>query len=245
MYQVTEAYRTKMLDQVQTHKLSGQIGSVEFTGEDVIGVSYTNKCADKNVNIGGVNIGILKLTFLNDILNRGDYHGKTITLSDSLLLGYDDQEEPIWESVPIGVFYVSEATWRAEGMVEIVAYDCLSKLDKTLEITTSSGQIYDFCKYIELQTGTTFGMTEEECLALPNGSELIAPYEDNNLETYRDLLSALAQMCGGFATASRDGTWILKTFNDTPVITVPKNRRMSGAKYSLDKPFASCYNISR
>lgn len=232
MYQISNDYRMKMLDQIQTHKLSGQIGSVDFTGDDVVGVSYVNKCANKNVNIGGVNIGTLKLTFLTDILDRGDYYGKTITVSDSLLIGHDEHEEPIWEPIPLGVFYVAEATWRAEGMVDVVAYDCLSKLDKQINISTSSGQIYDFCKYIELQTGAVFGMTEEECLALPNGTEIISPYEDNNFETYRDLLSALAVMCGGFATAKRDGTWTLKTFNNTSILTVPKNRRMSGAKYS-------------
>ena len=232
MYSVSNDYITKMLEEVQTHKLSGTIDSISFTGDDVIGVSYNNKCSNKNVNIGGVNIGTLKLTFLRDILNRGDYLGKTITISDSLLLGYDADEEPIWESVPIGVFYVSEATWSAKGMIDIVAYDCMSKLDDTLNIDTSSGTIYSFCKYIETQTNTTFGMTEEECQALPNGTELLSPYEDNDLNTYRDLLSALAQMCGGFATATRDGSWIIKNFGSASVLTVNKNRRMSGSKYS-------------
>ena len=60
MYQVSEAYTTKMFDQVQTHRLIGQIDSVAFYGEDVIGVSYTNRCSDKNVNLGSVNIGVLK-----------------------------------------------------------------------------------------------------------------------------------------------------------------------------------------
>ena len=117
MYQVSEAYTTKMFDQVQTHKLTGLIDSVAFYGEDVIGVSYTNRCSDKNVNLGSVNIGTLKLTFLKDLLDRGDYYGKVITLSDSLLIGYDEDEQEIWESIPIGTFYVAEATWRAEGMI--------------------------------------------------------------------------------------------------------------------------------
>ena len=232
MYTVSDEYKTKMLDQVQTHALSGTIGSTSFSGNDVIGVSYTNKCSDKKVNIGGVNIGTLKLTFLRDILNRGDYYGQTITISDSLLTGYDENEDPIWEEVPIGTFYVAEATWRAEGMVDIVAYDCLSKMDKAIDIDTSSGKLYGFCKYIETQTGAVFGMTEEECEALPNGTELLALYEENDIETYRDMLNSLVQMIGGFACANKDGTWGIKVFGDTPVLSIPKNRRFSGAKYS-------------
>ena len=232
MYSVSDDYKIKMLDQVQTHTLSGTIDQTAFTGDDVIGVSYSNRCSDKSVSLGSVNIGVLKLTFLTDILNRGNYYGKKITLSDSLLLGYDDDEEPIWESVPIGQFYVAEATWRAEGMIDIVAYDCLSKLDDNLELDTSTGTIYSFCKYIETETGVEFGLTQEECALLPNGTETISPYEQNDMTTYRDLVSALAQMVGGFATATRDGKWVLKTFGSSSVVTIPKNRRLSGAKYS-------------
>ena len=92
MYSVSNAYKTKMYDQVQTHKLSGTVDSIAFTDSDVVGVSYTNRCAEKKVNLGSVNIGTLKLTFLTDILNRGEYYGKTITLSDYLLTGYDGND---------------------------------------------------------------------------------------------------------------------------------------------------------
>jgi len=231
MYSVSEAYQTKMFDQIQTHKLYGIVDSVPFTEADVIGVSYTNRCADKKVELGSVNIGVLKLTFLTDLLNRGDYYGKTITISDALYLGLDENEEPIWESVPLGVFYIAEAVWTAAG-VDITAYDVLSKLDKAYAVTQASSKIYGFCQYIATETGTTFGMTEQECEALPNGTETIGVYEEANLETFRDLLSALAQMVGGFAYADRDGTWKLRAFDDSSVLTVPKNRRKSGSSFS-------------
>lgn len=231
MYNVSESYRSKMFDQIQTHRLTGTVDNVSFDDGDVIGVSYTNRCAEKKVNLGSVNIGTLKLTFLNDILNRGEYYGKTISLSDSLYLGLDENEEPVWESVPIGTFYIAEAVWSAAG-IDITAYDCLSKLDEPLNISETSSKIYGFCNYIAGETGTTFGMTEEECEALPNGTEVIAPYEEANLETHRDLLSALAQMVGGFAYADKDGSWKLKPFNDDSVVTIPKNRRMTGSTFS-------------
>ena len=232
MYSVSEAYLTKMFDQIQTHKLSGTIDNIPFTGDDVIGVSWTNQCSDKNVVLGSVNIGTLKFTFLKDLLNRGEYYDKKITIIDSLLLGYTEEDEPIYEDVPIGVFYVGEATWTAEGMIDITAYDVLSKLDIPLAIEQASGYLYDFCKVIERHTGAPFGMTEEECQALTNGHELIAPYPENDMETYRDLLSKLSQMCGGFAYADRDGTWKLRSFDDISILSIGNTRRFSGAKYS-------------
>ena len=146
MYTVSQDYISKMFDQVQTHHLSGLVGSAAFTEADVIGVSYTNKCSDKKVSLGSVNIGVLKLTFLSDILNRGDYFGKEISLSDVLVI---DPEDETTESVPVGVFTIADAKWTQAGMVAITAYDCLSKMDKPLPINQSSGKVYDFCKYIE------------------------------------------------------------------------------------------------
>ena len=232
MYSVSEDYRTKMFDQVQTHSLSGTVDGISFTAEDVIGVSYTNRCSDKKVALGSVNIGVLKLTFLQDLLSRGDYYGKVITLSDALLLGYDGNDDPIWESVPLGTFYVAEATWRAEGMVDVTAYDCLSKLDIPLAIEQTYGYLYNFCKTIALHTGTTFGMTQAQCEALTNGTALISPYEDNDMSTYRDMVSKLAQLVGGFACAERDGSWVLMPFTNSSILSIGNTRRFSGAKYS-------------
>lgn len=230
MYQVSNEYKAKMLDQVQTHRLRGVLnGNIAFTDADVVGVSWKNQCSGKNVNIGSVNIGTLKLTFLTDLLNRGDYYGKTITLSDGLLI---DPEHNIWEDIPIGTFYIAEAVWSGAGMVNITAYDCLSKMDTTLSVTQSAGTVYAWCNYIATQTHTIFGMTEEDVAYLPNGTEVISVYEENNLETWRDLLSALTQFIGGFAYAAKDGTWKIKPFGNTTVLNVPKNRRMSGARFS-------------
>ena len=231
MYSVSENYISKMFDSIQTHKLSGTVGGVSFTESDVIGVSYSNQCAEKKVTLGSVNIGVLKLTFLSDILNRGEYYGATLTLSDSLYLGLDENEEPIYESVPVGVFYIAEAVWTAAG-IDITAYDALSKFDGTLNVDQTSASIYAFCQFLETETGVTFGMSQADVEALPNGTEVLGIYEENNLETCRDLLSALAQMVGGFAYAGRDGKFYLKAFDDTSVLTVPKNRRMSGSSFS-------------
>lgn len=233
MYSISNEYRTKMLDQVQTHKLSGTLdGSIPFSDSSVIGVSIQNQCSDKNVNVGSVNIGVLKLTFLSDLLNRGDYYGKEIALSDSLLTGYTDEEEEIWEDIPLGVFRIAEATWRAEGMIDVIAYDCLSQMDEPITPIQTSGYLYDFCKLVETETGAEFGMTREECEALPNGDIIISPYTENDMTTWRDMVSKLAQLVGGFGYADRDGTWRLKSFNNTSVLNVPVNRRMSGSKFS-------------
>lgn len=231
MFNVSEAYRAKMLDQIQTHRLVGLLDDTySFTEADVIGVSYKNQCSQKNVALGSVNIGVLKLTLLVDLLDRGDYYGKKIVLYDGLKIE-EESGEDVFEDVPVGVFYIAEAIRTAAGIV-ITAYDVLSKTDKNLTIDQTSGTLYYFCKYIESETGASFGMTQEECEALPNGLEVLSPYEDNDMTTFRDLMSAIAQMVGGFAYADRLGTWKLRSFDNFSVITIPKARRMSGTEIS-------------
>lgn len=231
MFNVSEAYRAKMLDQIQTHRLVGLLDDTySFTEADVIGVSYKNQCSQKNVALGSVNIGVLKITLLVDLLDRGDYYGKKIVLYDGLKIE-EESGEDVFEDVPVGVFYIAEAIRTAAGIV-ITAYDVLSKTDKNLTIDQTSGTLYYFCKYIESETGASFGMTQEECEALPNGLEVLSPYEDNDMTTFRDLMSAIAQMVGGFAYADRLGTWKLRSFDNISVITIPKARRMSGTEIS-------------
>lgn len=231
MYSVSDAYKAKMLDQVQTHRLVGLLDDAySFTEADVIGVSYKNQCSQKNVALGSVNIGVLKLTFLVDLLDRGDYYGKKILIYDGLKID-EESGEDVFEDVPVGVFYIAEAVRTAAG-IDITAYDVLSKTDKNLTIDQTSGTLFYFCKYIESETGALFGMTQEECEALPNGTEVLSPYEDNDMTTFRDLMSALAQMVGGFAYADRNGNWRLKSFDNVSVITIPKARRMSGTEIS-------------
>ena len=142
MYQVSQEYLLKMMDEVQTHHLHGTINGVSFTDADVIGVSYTNQCADKNVTIGSAAIGTFKITLLRDILNRGDYYDKIIIIYDSLLLGTDELDQEVWEDVLVGTFYIAEANWTGADMIDITAYDVLSKLDKNVTFNQASAKLF-------------------------------------------------------------------------------------------------------
>ena len=230
MYQHSAAYETKMLDEVQTHRLVGTVNGVAFTQADVIGVSYSNQCSDKNVLIGSAAIGTLKLTFLKPLLARGNYYNKQIIISDGTKLTNTN----LYEDIPMGVYYIGEAKWTAQGMIDVKAYDVMSLLDKDLTIEQTSGYLYDFCKIIETETGAPFVITRAECEALPNGDKIISPFPENDMTTFRDLASKLGQLVGGFATAARDGSFVLRTFQpkSASVVTIPINRRQSGSTFS-------------
>jgi len=225
MQEFTNSYREKMLDESQTHRLTGSLDDHAFTGADVKGVTCSCICSNQDVKIGSAAVGKLTLTFLNPILARGEWEGKVIKIWDGTLISS-------FEDKLIGTFWIASADWTNIGTVEVTAYDCLSLMDDDLDFEQTSGKIFDYLKLIELKTGAVLGMTQAEVEALPNGTKTISPAEDSGMKTYRDLLAKLAQLVGGFGYAKRDGTFAIKPFNNTSVIEIPLNRRKKNAVYS-------------
>ena len=227
MQDFTNAYREKMLDESQTHRLTGSLDDHAFTGHDVKSVTCSGICSNQDVKIGSAAVSKLTLTFLTPILPRGEWEGKVIKIWDGTLIGPNTPEDKL-----IGTFWIGSADWTNIGTVEVTAYDCLNLMDDELDFEQTSGKIFDYLKLIELKTGAVLGMTQAEVEALPNGTKTISPAEDSGMKTYRDLLAKLAQLVGGFGYAKRDGTFAIKPFNNTSVIEIPLNRRKKNAVYS-------------
>ena len=73
MYSVSENYITKMFSRGTRRRLSGTIGSVAFTGDDVVKGSFavSAKATEKSdTKIGGVYLGQLEMTFCLSFLSK-------------------------------------------------------------------------------------------------------------------------------------------------------------------------------
>lgn len=71
--------------------------------------------------------------------------------------------------------------------------------------------------------------TKEEIEALPNGTELLGIYQDNDIESWRDFLYYLAQTLGCFAVIDRYGKLSLTSYGSTPVMTIDIRHRFSSS----------------
>lgn len=232
MFTVLEAYRAAMHKPVQRFRLRGQItiGArlFGFTEENVLKGSFgiSNQCSgSEEVEIGTVYTAELTATFIGMDLTRYSLKDRPITADLELLT--DDG----WEAVPLGVYYISEANWTTWG-VEVTAYDAMSKFDKTLTLSSSQGTIYDFLNLACHACGVELGVESGDVLQLPNGGESLAIYEDNDIETWRDLVAWCAQTAGAFATIDRSGRLVLRQYNQAPVDTIDDRHRLTGAKFS-------------
>lgn len=229
MYKVSEKYKEAMKRPVQRHAMKGRIGTHPFTDKNILEGSFsiTNQCCgNDNVEIGQVYIGELNATFLNISLERYQWKGQEIVPYFGLHLS-----DGTYEYVPLGVYTVDTAEWTASGVV-VKAYDHMALLDKSCNKVITEVTPYECAMRIEKETGVVFGNTKEEFESFANGTIMISETTTNDVETWRDLVSWLAQTMACFATADRDGKIVFRPYTDEVTDTIDAEHRFSGASFS-------------
>lgn len=231
MYNVSNDYLLKINSGIIKSKITFTVsGSNTIYGDDNIlkgSFSITNQSTDtKDVVLGAVYVGQLTATLRGVSVPRNSWRNVVITPSFSLEIANNT-----WESVPLGVYVVSEATHSKSG-TQIKAYDNMSKFDKAMSMNQSSGYLYDFLALACQACNVTLGQTEQELKALPNGSTVFQYFSKSDVETWRDLISWVAQTCGGFATINRAGQLEIRTYGSEAVKTFSPQERITGGEFS-------------
>lgn len=228
MYPVSEAFKTAIKKAQRVEHIRGTVGSVSFDDSNIASLTYSNRCSDtSDVTFGSAYIGQIEVTFIGLSIARGAWRGQTITLEYGLTLADDSVE---W--IPSGVYTIASAEWTDIG-IAITAYDCLAKLDIPAQITNTVGTPYGMLSLIASETGVTLGITQGEVEALPNGTENVTLASPNDITTYRDFVSWIASMVGGFATATMEGELTIRSFADSEVVDQFSDRhRIQGSVFS-------------
>ena len=229
MYQVSNAYKAAMHNRVQQFKISGTVGDTAFTEANVLAgsLSISNQCSGSdNIEIGQVYIGELNCTFIGLNIERYSWYGKEITLQFGQKIAANT-----YEYVPLGVFTIAEANYTASGVV-VKAYDHMAKLDKSCSSLSTGATPYVLAKKACDECGITLETTERDFSKFPNGSTTLGLFAENDISTYRDAISWIAQTCGCFVTASRTGGIVFKTYGGEPVDTIDDEHRFTGCSFS-------------
>lgn len=234
MYDVSEKYKEVMSRPARVRRITGTVGTTNFTEANIIRDSLIirNQCSEgEEVKIGSVYMGSLEVVFTN-INFPGAWMDKKIEISEGLLLGYDEVTgDPIWEDVPLGVFRVVEAN-HAEDGVHVTAYDDMNRLDKTWPMSTTRGTPYDYLSAICTDCHVELKQTEQQIRALPNGTMAFVLYPENDVETYRDMLSWVVQTMGCFATFDKAGKLDVRMYGTEVVDDFGPTDRWRGSIYS-------------
>lgn len=241
MYNVSEAYKEASLRPSRESRIEGFIKlseevTLSFNSYDILSGSLSIDNAAVNgqeLNLGTVYTGKLAATIKLSV-DRYQLYNKKIWLS--YFLKIDDDE---WEEVPLGEYYISEAQ-RSGKYIAISAYDRMLNFDKDFsDLTTGKpySLIYQCCQ----KCGMEMEQTEEEIDAMSpfeiiegEDTKQILQYglpSDNSISTYRDLLSELAIVLGGFFIIGRTGKLRLMKFGGETGIVINDSIRKSAEIY--------------
>ena len=230
MYSVSEAFLQAVQENTRSYYWTGKIttkAGVEyaFGAKDIVkGSGYITRqcCGSTEMELGTVYAAEMGITIFSDI-DRYTLEDAVITLSYHLKLPDGAEDE-----VPMGIFEVSEAN-RLIKCLEIKAYDYMLRFDKNFNGFETVGTAWDFinlcCKTCKVDSE----QSEDEIKAMPNGSEVLSIYTENDIETCRDVLSYVAQVLGGFFCINRSGKLELVKYGTEPVMMVEQKHRFSSS----------------
>lgn len=231
MYSVSAKYKLAIKKPVVTSKITFDIGNSSYDETHILSGSFNivNQCTDtSDITLGAVYIGELSATFINIAIPRNQWRNKVIKPYFELLV---DEEEEEWERVPLGEFAVTEATYTRSG-VDVKAYDNMRKFDRNFSLNQARGYLYDFLVVACERCNVSLAQTESQLKSLPNGQVYFNFYSDNDVETWRDLISWVAQTYGGYATINREGKLEIRVYSDNSIDTLGLTDRHDGGSFS-------------
>ena len=230
MYPVSEAFLQAVQGNTRKYYWTGKITTVagveySFTQEDIVkGSGYITAqcCGNSEIELGAVYAAEMGISLFLDI-DRYTLEDAKVELTYHLRLA-----DGSYEAVPMGIFEVSEAN-RTTHVLELKAYDYMLRFDRDFNGFETIGTAYGMMALCSTACGVELAQSQEEIEALPNGSELLSIYPENDIETYRDVLYFTAQVLGGFFCINREGRLEFRQYGNTPVMEIMQKHRFSSS----------------
>ena len=230
MYPVSEAFLQAVQGNTRKYYWTGKITTAAgaeypFTQEDIVkGSGYITAqcCGNSEIELGAVYAAEMGISLFLDI-DRYTLEDAEVELSYHLRLA-----DGTYEAVPMGIFEVSEAN-RTVHVLELKAYDRMLRFDRAFNGFETIGTAYGMMALCSIACGVELAQSQAEIEALPNGSELLSIYPENDIETYRDVLYFTAQVLGGFFCINREGKLEFRQYGETPVMEILQKHRFSSS----------------
>lgn len=230
MYPVSEAFLQAVQENTRRYYWTGRITTTkgaeyEFGADDIVkGSGYISSqcCGSTEIELGTVYAAEMGITLLSDI--------DRYTLEDALVELFYHLRLPSgsFEEVPMGIFEVSEAN-RNIKTLELKAYDYMLRFDKSFNGFETIGTVYDFVSLCCKACKVEMAQSQADYEAMPNGTELLSIYTENDIETYRDVLYYVGQVLGGFFCINREGKLELRKYGNEPVMEMETNHRFTSS----------------
>lgn len=229
MYPVSSGYKAAIRSAGLKTTVRGTCGGTEFNDSNILAGSFsiTGQCSGSDqVAIGQVYISELNITLRGLGTDRYSYRGQEVIPYFQLHMQGGTEE------VPLGQYTISEAKNTAAGVV-IRAYDHMALFDKSCPANSTSGLPYQLALLACNACGLGLATTQAEFSHFANGSEQLTLYTDqNDIETWRDFISWVAQSCACNVFANRNGQIEFRAYSRDAADELDTYHRFSGAEFS-------------
>lgn len=230
MYPVSEAFLQAVQENTRRYYWIGRITTVkdvvyEFDAGDIVkGSGYISSqcCGSSEIELGTVYAAEMGITLLSNV-DRYTLEDARVELFYHLRLA-----DGTYEEVPMGIFEVSEAN-RNIKTLEIKAYDYMLRFDRSFNGFETIGTVFDFVSLCCKACKVEMAQSQADYEAMPNGTEMLSIYTENDIETYRDVLYYVGQILGGFFCINREGKLELRKYGSEPVMEIETKHRFTSS----------------
>lgn len=238
MYPTSNGYKSAIKAQTVNYTWNGTI-----TFADGQRISFNNENIDQNkskitkqcvsgesLEIGTVFASELKLTLRDTSdwkISSKSYNYYDSIIRINFVLEYKDNGQTRYETVPCGIFKVTEAE-RTYHTVSLVAYDYASNFTKKLaDKFTDTMSPYNAIMALCLLADVEFGMTEVEVSNFPNG-EIDLPMNIYKKGTsLKEILGNICTILGCNAAINRGGDLYLMQYGQISQRALTPSERYS------------------
>lgn len=173
-----------------------------------------------------------QLNFSAFKLVEAGIEGQYITITPTVYYNIGGGNE---EVIPLGVYRCSAPV----NYGKTTAYECFDmmlNLDKKIT-SRFTGTPYNMLTYICGECDVELGNTSQQIGAMVNGSQSLV-IDPNQVANFRDAVSYISMILGGYAQFGRDGKLYIRQFHTTPDMTLPRKRRESSSFAGYRTQFA-------
>ncbi|MEJ8751537.1 hypothetical protein WKS98_02750 [Lagierella sp. ICN-221743] len=230
MYPISNEYKIAIKKNSRKFYWTGNIilkdeTTIPFTNKDILkGSGYIHRsCSGSSeLEIGTVYAGEFGISLFSNI-DRYSLENSKLEL-----FYHQELENKKIETIQMGIFDVTEAN-RSKKILELKGYDYMLRFDKNFPVTDTFGTAFELLTLSCEKCKVELGMTEDEVKSFVNGEEVLAIYQDHDIETYRDFIHYIASTLGAFAGVSRDGKLVLRKYAESISTEIKTRERFSSS----------------
>lgn len=210
----------RLRNRIRVQIINGE-DSYDLENKDIVKGSLSinwRSANNRDFNLGTCYASSMSFSSFISVIPEIEGQSVTIIMTGFYKVGNSEEE------IPLGVFRCSSP--KVASMV--TQYDCsdaMTDFDQNIE-SRFTGTAFNILSFICERCGVEIGVTAYQVSQMLN-SEQILTIDPERVLTYRDALSYVAIILGGYCIIDRSGRLVVRQFHTVPDMELPRHRRTS------------------